>query len=325
MAVLTKDREASGAAPQGGPDGSPPEPEGACPNCGTALDRAQDWCLECGTVAPGRIGSHPAGWRAAATLIAVTMLLVGGAVVASYAALTGDAERDAARPPVAAAPAPGPDQPPAPITPAQPTGPGTDPQAVPPAKPEATPKPERPGAANPAPATPTPAPTPAPGPAAPTTPPAPQAVDIDLGRGSVATYDPSNRAGAEFGAASKATDGRSGTVWDVVVPADNEPIAAGLVINLGGAFDLKTIKVSSPTPGYSVEVYGSSDKDLPDDILDRRWKNLGANKATLSEQVFEVSGKTKKKVNRIVLWFLAGKEAVDPRVAISEVSIRGIP
>ncbi|HWT92869.1 MAG TPA: hypothetical protein VN238_07720, partial [Solirubrobacteraceae bacterium] len=41
-----------------------PEPAArACTNCGAGLTPEQDWCLECGTAQPGRIGGRP-GWRA---------------------------------------------------------------------------------------------------------------------------------------------------------------------------------------------------------------------------------------------------------------------
>ena len=38
----------------------------------------QDWCLNCGTAAPGRLGERP-GWRAASTVIVLALLLVLGA------------------------------------------------------------------------------------------------------------------------------------------------------------------------------------------------------------------------------------------------------
>src|SRR4051794_26533550 len=57
----------------------------------------QDWCLECGTAAPGRLGARP-GWRAAFTVVAAVLLLVFGAGIAGYAALTSDSERTASAP-----------------------------------------------------------------------------------------------------------------------------------------------------------------------------------------------------------------------------------
>lgn len=90
-----------------------------CDACGAPMASGQDWCLECGTAAPGRLGSRP-GMRAAATVVSLTLALVGGAVAASYAALDGDSQQEANRPappsgaPVAQVPPPGTIQSPAP-------------------------------------------------------------------------------------------------------------------------------------------------------------------------------------------------------------------
>jgi hypothetical protein len=89
-----------------------------CPTCLTALGDEQEWCLNCGQARPGRTPRVP-GRRAAATVMALTSLLVGGAVAASYAALddgSGAAPAPAAAqvaqvapaPPVASTPTPPP-------------------------------------------------------------------------------------------------------------------------------------------------------------------------------------------------------------------------
>jgi len=94
VALLLKDREAGSEAAGPPPDGvgSDTAPDFACESCGAAMERGQDWCLDCGTAAPGRLGARP-GWRAAFTVVGVTTMLLLCAVVAAYAALTGDAER----------------------------------------------------------------------------------------------------------------------------------------------------------------------------------------------------------------------------------------
>lgn len=76
-------------------------PERPCANCAAAMEPEQDWCLECGTAAPGRLGGVRPGWRAVATTLGLTLVLVGGAGAASYAALSSDPERPfvAATPP----------------------------------------------------------------------------------------------------------------------------------------------------------------------------------------------------------------------------------
>ncbi|MGH2841413.1 MAG: hypothetical protein ACRDKY_11390, partial [Solirubrobacteraceae bacterium] len=96
MTMLLRDREAATESPLAEGE-QPVVAPYACEACGAGMVAGQDWCLECGTAAPGRLGARP-GWRAAFTVVGLTLLLLVGAVAASYAALTGDAEREAARP-----------------------------------------------------------------------------------------------------------------------------------------------------------------------------------------------------------------------------------
>jgi hypothetical protein len=353
VALLLKDREApTEAAPQP-PDGvvAVSAPDDACEVCGTAMARGQDWCLECGTAAPGRLGARP-GWRAAFTIVGLTTLLLACAVVAAYAALTSDAERTASAPaagsadPITAAPAPAPAAPaPTPGTVVQPgaTGPGT----TPPAPANATPiVPSRP----PAPATNVPlappprAPAPAKGnatapqangaagpgaTAAPgtgaATPAAPEL--IVLKKDAAQTYDPIKRAGAEFGPAANAIDGKPDSVWDVVVPADGQPIAAGLVIDLGKPYALRSLRLVTPTDGFTVEIYGAkSAKELPEDVIDKRWIHLTDAKSVVNDDPIALKGKGDGvKVQLVLLHFTSPAVPTDPRVAIGDVTLRGTP
>src|SRR6185312_1775448 len=79
--------------------GAPPEPShetspeqgqtesGAhtCASCGAQMEPGQDWCLACGT-ASGPLESRP-GARPAMAVLGLVLLLVAGAVAASFAAL----------------------------------------------------------------------------------------------------------------------------------------------------------------------------------------------------------------------------------------------
>src|SRR5689334_5855156 len=60
----------------------------SCANCGAPLGAGQDWCLHCGTGAPGSLLSGAHHWRPAAAVISAVTLLVTGAAVAAYAALS---------------------------------------------------------------------------------------------------------------------------------------------------------------------------------------------------------------------------------------------
>lgn len=351
MALLLRDRDASSEHAAGAPGGDEPVvvPDFACATCAAAMNAGQDWCLECGTAAPGRLGARP-GWRAAFTVVALTMLLVVGAVVASYAALTSDSQRQAAAPsqgPGAPIPAQGPGAV-QPITPGA-TGPGTAPPAAgaPPAAPPAAgvaPPGSPPGApppmipANPAPpATNTPVSPPAapPPPAAPKKPAAPPADSkpaapkpqiIKLGRDAAKTYDPASRRGAEFGPASYAVDGSPKTVWDVSVPADGKPIGAGLMINLGRPHSLRALTLATPTNGFRVEVYAAqSAKQTPEDILDKRWEHLTDIRGAQDGKLVSLLGKSKNKHQLLLLYVTDPAEPTDPRAAIGDVVVAGTP
>ena len=365
MALLLKDRDATSEAPAEPPhDGAPVVvPDFACESCGAAMQAGQDWCLECGTAAPGRLGARP-GWRAAFTVVALTSLLVIAAVVASYAALTGDAERQAAAPsagdgaPIAAQ-APAVQPPAAPITPGA-TGPGTVPPAgtvppvgtVPPAgtvPPTLTP----PGIVPPPPVgttpgklgpiipttppvpptnTPVTPPLTQPPPAAGTTPPPPPATTtpqpqlIKLKADAASTYDPSKRAGAEFGPAKLAIDKSVKTVWDVTVPVDGKPIAAGLMIDLGKPYSLRALRLRTPTTGFRIEIYGAeSAKETPVDILDKRWEHLTDIRKVEDDKLVSLHKRSENKIQLLLLYVTTPAEPSDPRAAIGNVEIAGTP
>jgi hypothetical protein len=90
MTLLLRDPDAKAGAPAGAtPPEAPPEAR-TCPTCQAPLADGQDWCLNCGEAQPSRFAGLP-GKRAAATVIALTTVLVGGAVAASYAALNAPA------------------------------------------------------------------------------------------------------------------------------------------------------------------------------------------------------------------------------------------
>lgn len=91
METLLRDPEAAEPTPEdAAPDAAPPPVERPCATCGAALAEDQEWCLECGAAAvPPEQRSGLPGWRTAAAVIAVTLVMASGAVAAAYAALRG--------------------------------------------------------------------------------------------------------------------------------------------------------------------------------------------------------------------------------------------
>ena len=355
MALLLKDRDTPrdvAAEPPGG-GGPVVVPDFACVACGAGMQPGQDWCLECGTAAPGRLGQKP-GWRSAFSVVAVTLLLLGGALLAGYAALTSDAERQAAAPsqgdgaPIAQV-GPTAVAPPAVITPGE-TGPNTLPPALGPTGSAA-------GAAEGAPIIPTtppalpgntqvkpPAVTPPPPPAATTkppavTPPPPAANDdkpavaatakpevVKFKADAAKTYDPGKRAGAEFGPAANAIDASPKTVWDVSIPADGKPIGAGLMVDLGKPYTLRALRLSTPRGDFEVEVYGAeSAEETPEDILDKRWEHLTTIKKVKDGKFVSLLNKSKKKQQLLLLYITQPADPADPHAAIGKVLVAGTP
>jgi hypothetical protein len=333
--------QAAPHAPQEVPQEQPPsKPEAVrtCANCGSPMEPDQDWCLNCGTAASGSIGRRP-GWRAASTVIAITAVLVLGAIAASYAAITGDNGKK----PAAAAPPPAQQQaatPPAPTPPAASTPtqstptqstpttastlpkvktPKTNPSAGVPITPtHSTPTTPTPTASTPTTSTPTtstPSQTTTPQPTAPQ--------PIELADDSGKAYDPYGKAKAT-GVAKRAIDGDPSTSWYVDLK-DPAQLGLGYAIDLGKLQGIREIELQTPTPGFRIEVYATDETELPPDILDTRWSHItnvsdvgtkDGGKQTI------VLGAGTTKYRNLLLWFT--KAPTDgARIRLTEVKPLG--
>ena len=335
--------ETAAEAPQ-----APVVAERACATCGSAMALDQDWCLECGTAAPGRLGTRP-GLRAAATAVGLTLLLAGGAVAASYAALSSDAHREASRPappdatPVAQVPA---TPPPATAVPGAPTPGATAPAVTPPSitTPTATiPKITVPPVGTPAPTTPIRVPsTPTVTPNAPTspttttprttrpsTPASTKPQPIDLGADAVNLYDPYNRA-EDKGDPADAYDNSTDSAWRVTTPLRSKEMGVGLVVDLEKARAVKVIELLSDTPGFRIELYAATGNELPPDVLDTRWAHV-TNRSRVDEtnrdgssagdgQERIVLGAGTAKYRYVLLWFTTPPDD-GPTVEIADLKL----
>ncbi|MEP6953980.1 MAG: hypothetical protein ABI950_07980 [Solirubrobacteraceae bacterium] len=300
----------------------------------------QDWCLNCGAAAPGRLSEKP-GWRAFSTIAVLTALLVLGAAAASFAALSSDKRKPAvatapaqvaqAAPPAAVAPPATPVTPPASTKKAAlpkvkaPAGASAGTSPVTPVKPtSALPKTPAPVPSSSAPRSTTSSPT-TPTSTTPRTttpkPTAPVAIKLDPSAGS--TYDPSGRAAAT-GDAGKALDGDASTSWYLDPSTTEGPIGAGYTINLGEQRAVKRIQLTTTTPGFRVEVYATDEATPPPEITDTRWShitnasNVGSGSGT---QTIVVGGGTSK-YQTVLLW-VTQRPTDGARVRFSELKVLG--
>jgi hypothetical protein len=313
------------------------------------MEPEQDWCLNCGTAAPGRLGERP-GWRAASTVIALALLLVLGAVGAGYAALTDDSQPEqTASAPAAAPPAAAQVAPPAATTqpPAATQPPAT---ATTPAKPKKLPKVKTPtaGATPGSPITPTPTTsTPATnagtgtgtntgttgtgtgtntgttGTGTTTTPADTGPKPIELNGDAGTVYDPFKRV-KDSGETTRALDDDPSTSWyvDPTVPTQ---VAVGYVVDLGKLQGVRQINLQTPTPGFRVEIYATDETTPPPDILDTRWSHI----KDVSDVGAKDDGKQKivlgagtSKYRNVLLWFTQ-PPTDGPRLRIAELELLG--
>jgi hypothetical protein len=305
-------------------------PTRTCEQCGAAMASGQDWCLDCGTAAAGRLGRRP-GMRTATTVVGLTLALVVGAVTAGYAAISGDAGRDTAKPaaasaaPIAQAPPSTPVAPtPTTAAPAAPLPTVKPPKTATPAPPVSHPTTPAPAASAPAPAASTPttsAPaTSTPPHTTPSRPAAPSIEPVDLGADAASLYDPYTRSTAGSDPAD-AYDGDTTTAWKVSTAADGQEMQVGLLVDLGKKRSIKQLKLRTGTPGFRIETYAADTAQVPPDILDTRWAHLHNKSGVAKRDTIALAGDSHK-YRYVLLWFTTPPKK-SPTVKINELTILG--
>ena len=308
----------------------------------------QHWCLACGTAVPGELDERP-GWRAARTVIALTLVLVLGAVAASYAALKSGGSSPAPPPaPVASVPS---TAPPAPTTstPAPTTSTPTTPPAATTTSPSTLPKvttpntgttrsapvhPVTPATSTPTTSTPTTitpttstptTTTPATSTPSTTRPVEPAAKPIVLADGAGSAYDPYKQI-VDQNDASRALDGKAGTSWAVLPKTPATP-NVGYVVNVGKLQGIREIDLQTSTPGFRIEVYATDVATPPTDVTDARWSHIttrenvaGRSGADGKERIVLGAGSTKYR--NVLLWITKGPASGD-RIKIVDLKLLG--
>ena len=325
-----------------------------CANCGSPLAVGQDWCLDCGTAVRGRLGGGP-GIGSSIGVVGLTLLLVLGAVAAAYAALSSDSNKAVKAPPAALA---GPTVPATPdvgttyIAPVGTTGavaPVITPPITPstgatlpalPKIPAVTPTPS--AATNPPtatvrppvattttpPKTTVPATTPTvkkpastPSVSTPSTAPG-QAIVLDTD--AATTYNPYSLPATSFTDPAKAIDGAPDTAWTYKLdPATAGKTLVGLMIDMKAPQPARAIKITSLSPGMTVEFYGATGTTPPVSIIAAGWVHL-ANRRAIKPST-TIALKTQGKSFRYLLvWITHAPTGVTAgTVGVSELSVSG--
>jgi hypothetical protein len=156
-----------------------------------------------------------------------------------------------------------------------------------------------------------------------TTTPAPAApVAIDLGASAASVYDPYSRATA-VGAPAKAIDGDGSTSWFVETAPGQTTVGAGLVVSLGSLRGTKAIDITTPTPGFKVEIYETDETTPPPAITDTRWAHI-TDKENVGEggKTHIVLGGGSSKYATLLVW-ITKPPSDGTRVRIAELKVFG--
>jgi hypothetical protein len=303
------------------------------------MEGAQEWCLQCGTPAPGSLGSRTPSWRSGAVVLAATALLALGAAGAAYAALTktkvrhvvvvqvpaATASASATPPPAATTTTPATTATPTPTTPTTAVKPPKIPvtASTPTTPPKTT---TTPPAATTTPTT-TPKSTP-PKKTATTNPTAALPPAILLDTDSVATYNPENYPAETFGDPTLTVDGDTSTAWTAQVnPAIAPKMAVGLLINLNSGQKLSALQLITSTPGMTMQVFGTAASTAPVAITDPGWTALSPLKLQKERHALIKLGDSTKAFRMLVVWITGappgsiGTPAAPGRVSVNEVEV----
>lgn len=305
--------------------------ERACPNCGAPAAAPQRWCLECGhELASSRRG----GVRSVVGIATALAVLVGAASAGGYTILQDDkvppppattvAQTPPATTPSGTLPPATQEPPPYSYTPPPPTSstyrPSSSPVHVGTDSTTGFTRHSKGGGAGlggstsfgsvePDTHTTTTTATPPPKPRFTIT-------DIALGATAVA-YAPDAAPDIDLGDPSRTVDGSPRTVWKA--PAAADPAAqpqVGVSIDLAGKEQVRSLKLQTPTPGMSIEIYGAV-SGPPAAITDPGWDHLASRSG--------IAAQTKVKLGdrryRYVLVWIVGAPPDGARPAISELSL----
>jgi hypothetical protein len=148
-----------------------------------------------------------------------------------------------------------------------------------------------------------------------------EAILIDTNAGS--TYNPDGLPASGFGDPALAIDGETATAWTARVPPATAPrLDAGLLIDLKSAQRLSKLELITSTPGMSVQVFASAAPAAPASITTPGWVRLS--KVVVAKHTSRIALSNSKESFRFVaLWISKAPTsgAGTGRVSVNEVEL----
>jgi len=304
-------------------------PAHTCPNCKAPMAEDQDWCVQCGTNDEHSLRLR-ASSTAAVALLAVSAVMVSGAAAAGVAALQQGSDKEPPHTPLLV------QVPSNSVVTTQTTAP------ISPGTPETLKTPGTSASAqtltsssshSAAPVTPAPAPsasssTETTTQTTTTAPPEP----IELQAQDLSVYNPgSTYPATAIGDPRRNFEEGATTLWSVQVQPPGAPeVDVGLLVHFSNGRHVGKLEVITSTPGYTLEVFGTTATKPPTAITAKAWKPLG-HETKLKKKTMLTLKHTSERFHYVVLWIskvpasLAGTTSAPGHVAIDELALFPAP
>jgi hypothetical protein len=135
-------------------------------------------------------------------------------------------------------------------------------------------------------------------------------------------YNPYNLAASSFSDPAKAIDGDPDTAWDYQLdPTDAGKTLVGLTIDLKTPQPAKAIKITTLSPGMTVEFYGANGATAPAAITAPGWVHL-ANRKAIKPSTAVVLKTLGKSYRYLLVWITHAPAGVTAgTIGISEISV----
>jgi hypothetical protein len=145
---------------------------------------------------------------------------------------------------------------------------------------------------------------------------------ILLDTDAASTYNPYNLAASSFSDPAQAIDGDPDTAWTYQLdPTTNGKTLVGVIVDLKTPQAARAIKITTLSPGMTVEFYGSTASTAPVSITDPAWLHL-ANRRAIKPSTTIVLKTQGKSLRYLLVWLTHAPAGVTAgSVGISELSV----